>query len=99
MGNQNFSFNKSDKPKIHKNNHKTESFRIGLSFGKGMSSVEGHAQIGYASHSKKRYGENAFETSLNNNNITEKENVKNLINKKQQLQPLGKRLEISQDRN
>ena len=33
---------------------------------------------------KKRYGENAFETYLNNNNITEKENVKNLINKKQQ---------------
>ena len=53
MGNQNSSSNKSDKPKINKNHHRTKSFSIGLLFGKGMSSVEGHAQIGYASHSKK----------------------------------------------
>ena len=52
MGNQNSSSNKSDKPKINKNHCRINSFRIGLSFGKGMSSIEGHAQIGYASHSK-----------------------------------------------
>ena len=91
MGNQNSSnksVEKAIKDKVNRNHHRTKSFRIGLSFGKGMSSVEGHAQIGYASHTKKRYGKNAFEKSLNNYTTetenVENENKKNLINKKQQ---------------
>ena len=55
-------------PKENRNNHKTKSFRIGLSFGKGAGYVEGHAQIGYASNIKKRNGSNAFvKNNINNN--------------------------------
>ena len=36
-----------------------------------MSSVEGHAQIGYASNTKKRYGPNGF--VKNQNTVVEEE--------------------------
>ena len=44
-----------------------------------MSSVEGHAQIGYASHSKKRYGGNAFDKNIP---LEQEENVENENKKK-----------------
>ena len=53
----------SKREKENKNHYKTELFRIGLSFGKDTSSVEGHAQVGYASNTKKQYGPNAFQKS------------------------------------
>ena len=81
MGN---SASTENKEKVNKNNQKTKSFRIGLSFGKGMANVEGHAQIGHTSHTKKIYGENAFSKIFNENNknIERIENDKSINTKR-----------------
>ena len=61
--------------------NKTKSFRIGLSFGKGATCVEGHARTGYVLNTKKRYGPDAFfknsfaegQNNINNNSSEDPE--------------------------